>query len=128
MKFDIRNTLIENNYTGFLADGSATGEVRGEVRGVIADSRVAGNTANGIQANSNGRKVVVMVSDTTVQGKNAGLVASGAGSTILADDSQVTGNSYGLYVAGGQLLSYGNNNVNQNTTSDGAFTGTVAEK
>ena len=47
---------------------------------------------------------------------------------MLVGHSSIVLNNTGLLaVSGGALLSYKNNNVNGNTSGDGAFTGTVGQ-
>ena len=51
----------------------------------------------------------------------------GPGATILLNDDTVTRNSVGIGAAnGGQLISYGNNKVNNNIGPDGAPTGSYS--
>jgi len=50
-----------------------------------------------------------------------GILANGAGTTVRMDNVRVTGNTNGIAMAnGGKIFSFGNSNINGNTTSDGA--------
>jgi hypothetical protein len=122
----IDRTRIENNFFGIIADGTGGGSIRGVVR----DSVVSGNVHNGITVSASGAGVaVLMVENTTVAGNDFGLVASGTNAGMLVSHSSVAVNNTGLFATGGGvLLSYKNNNLNGNTTTDGAFTGVIAQQ
>jgi hypothetical protein len=85
---------------------------------------VSGNTEVGVSAISAGSPAWFLVDQTEVSGNDYGLGAGGSGADILVNNSSVFGNATGLYTNGGALYSYGNNRVNGNST-DGTFTGTL---
>lgn len=121
----ITRTQVQSNYFGIVADGT----LGGIIRGTISDSVVSGNVNNGITVSSTGSNVVLLVDQTKVSGNNYGLVASGSNAGMLVSNSTVANNATGLFTSGGGVLySYGNNRVNANTTTDGAFTSTVGLK
>jgi hypothetical protein len=118
----INRTVIDGNYFGIIADGSG-----GTIRGTVSSSFVNNNTHNGITV-ANGA-VVLAVSNTVVSGNNFGLVASSsAAAGMLVDRSNIQVNTTGVFASGGgALYTYGNNQVNGNST-DGAFTGSIPTK
>ena len=120
-----RVTAVSNSF-GILADGN--GSI--SVRGVVRNSAIANNVHNGITASSSGGgSAILSVENTTVSGNDFGLVASGASSGVLVGQSSIVLNNTGLFTAnGGVLLSYKNNSLNANTTSDGTFTGPVGQQ
>ena len=121
----IDRTRIENNFFGMVADGSAGGSVGGEVQVSV----VSGNVNNGITVNTSGTNVTLAVDNTTVANNNYGLVASGTNAGMLVSRSFITANATGLFASGASALySYGDNRVNGNTTSDGAFTAVIGTK
>jgi hypothetical protein len=122
----IERTRIENNFFGIIADGTGGGIIRGVVR----DSVISGNVNNGITAATSGAGAAVLsVQNTNVSGNNFGLAASGANAGMLVTQSNIVLNNTGLFTsAGGVLLSYKDNKVNGNTTTDGTFTGPVGQQ
>jgi hypothetical protein len=124
-KVTIERSQIENNLFGIVANGSPGGTIRG----VVSDSVVSGNTNNGITVSASGTNVVLAVDNTTVANNNFGLVASGTNAGMLVRRSFITSNTTGLFTSGaGALYSYGDNSVNNNPTSDGAFTAVIGLK
>ena len=118
----IERTVIENNRFGIFADGSAGGTLRG----LVSDSYVSGNINNGITIASAGTSVALGIDNVKVANNNFGLVASGTNAGMLVRRSFITANGTGLLtLSGGVLLSYRDNSLNGNTTTDGAFTGPV---
>jgi len=118
----ITRSQVQGNYFGIVGDGRSGGTISA----TISDSVVSGNAENGITVISSGSSVVFMIDQTKVTGNAAaGLFAGGSGAGMLARNTTVFKNGYGLdIVNGGALYSYGNNSVAGNATN-GAFTGTV---
>jgi hypothetical protein len=118
----LNRVQVENNFQGILADGTgSTGVILVEVR----DSVVAGNLGHGIAAiSSAGHSPTGVIVDRTSSAFNAasGILAQGA--AVHLGNSTVTGNATGLNVAGGQILSYQNNQTSGNF-NDGAPTGVL---
>jgi hypothetical protein len=113
----VERTVVENNLFGIFADGTAGGTIRGAVK----DSFVSGNVDNGISVNTTGANVSLMIENTLVSGNNYGLVVAGTGGLLLVRHSTITANNNGLATfSGGQAVSYRDNAVNNNTV-DGAF-------
>jgi hypothetical protein len=120
-KVNVENSRLHHNQFGIVADA-----LGGTVQGAVSNSNVSENTNNGITV-ANASSVALLVKETTVANNNFGLVATG-GSGMLVSRSAIVSNATGLFASGGTLYSYGNNEVNANTTSDGAFTNFIALK
>lgn len=115
----IENSRISHNQFGIIADGSL-----GVIRGILTNSTVSDNVNNGVTV-TGGSSAFFLVKETTVAHNHFGLVA-GSNSGMLVSRSAVVANTTGLFTTtGGVLYSYGNNEVNGNTTTDGAFTGSL---
>ena len=132
----VSDTTVTNNHgNGILVTGTVNGALNrvtasGNGVGIFASgagvsltltNTVAGNNIYGIGANAS----VVIVANSTVSSNAVGISAD---QTAVARISQstVTGNGTGLQATnGGQMLSFGNNNVSGNGT-DGVATTTVA--
>ena len=121
---------LGNNPTGlqiYRAGGAGvlnalTAEIRGEPEGSLTlTNTVAGNNTYGIGASAS----AVTVYNSTVSSNAVGISADRTTITRISQ-STVTGNGTGLQATnGGQMLSFGNNNVSGNGT-DGVATTTVA--
>jgi hypothetical protein len=121
-KVNVENSRVHHNMFGIVADGS----LGGTVQGAVSNSNVSENVNNGITV-ANGSSVSLLVKETTVANNSFGLVAGG-GAGMLVSRSAIVSNATGLFASGGTLFSYGNNEVNANTTSDGAFTNSISVK
>jgi hypothetical protein len=118
----IERSRIDSNFFGIVADGTSGGFIRG----IVSDSFVTNNRNNGITVSTSGTSIVLTVDNTKVSGNNFGLVVAGTNGGMLVGRSVINGNATGLSSAsGGVLLSYKDNRLNANTTTDGAFTGSV---
>ena len=116
----VNRAQIETNAVGIRVDSSAT---TGTVRGGVSNSVVANNTGNGITAVSGATVSTLLIDRTSVVGNQNGLVVNGAVASLLATYDVVTANGTGLRVNGtGTLTSYKTNAVDNNTTTNGAFT------
>jgi hypothetical protein len=107
---------VENNSTGILADVTVG---TGVTNLSIVDSTSAGNAFSGIVAltTAGHGTANVMVSRTTSSSNNTGVQSNGPTSTLRIGSSVITGNNNGaLSLNGGALQSYGNNQLNGNTT------------
>jgi Right handed beta helix region len=85
----------------------------------VSDSVSANNANNGILANSTGGQPSnVMVRNSVIANNgNDGLLAQNAGATIRITRSTITGNAVGWVVSSpGVVLSYGDNNIDGNTS------------
>jgi hypothetical protein len=135
----VSETLVTNNGSNGLLVASGSGAVSaainrvtasgngvgifafgGNVRLTVADA-VTSNNQYGIGASGG----AVMVRNSTASNNTIG-VAADQSAVVRVGQSTVTANGTGLLTTnGGQIQSYGNNNVSGNTT-DGTATNTVA--
>jgi len=119
---------MENNVRGLWVDG--TGGAGPGAHVLIRDSVVSGNASDGILASTTpglSPAFIVVEHTTSVSNAGTGIRTDGPGATILLNDDTVTRNSVGIGAAnGGQLISYGNNKVNNNIGPDGAPTGSYS--
>src|SRR5262249_27248990 len=115
---------LENNVVGLWMDGSLG---TGSSHAIVRDSAVVGNAGDGIRATSApGKAAAFIVVERTSASGNAGtgILADGPRATMLLKDNVVTRKGIGIAaVNGGQLISYGNNSVNNNLGPDGVPTG-----
>jgi len=115
---------LENNVVGLKLDTSFSNAAGSRV--VLRNSTVVGNAGNGIQvaAGANSAAAFMVVERTTIASNaGTGIVATGPHATVLLSDSTIVRNGVGVSTANsGQLISYGNNRVNNNFGPDGAPT------
>jgi hypothetical protein len=118
----IERTHVESNLNGIYANSGSGGTVHGVVRGSV----VSGSTNYGITAVNSGTRL--LIENTTVTANQIGLVAT-TNANMMVNRSGIVLNNTGLRTAsGGTLSSYKTNNVNNNTSADGAFTSVLAVK
>ena len=119
---------VENNVVGVRVVSSNNTANGAHV--VIRDSVISGNVLDGIEAVTlPGKAAAFIVVERTASVNNGGtgILADGPGATILLDDNTVARNGVGINaVNGGQLISYGNNKVNNNVGPDGVPTGSYS--
>ena len=116
----ITNSIFSNNVVGVRADSAAT---TGVIWVTATDTTVAGAPFHGFAALGTGGQVRMMLNRVVAANNlGEGLRSVGANAAIRIGSSVVTGNGTGLVVgSGGQILSYGNNQINGNTV-DGTAT------
>ena len=118
---------IENNVRGLWVEGGGSGSPS---RVILRDSVVSGNAADGILASTTpgaGPAFIAIQNTASVNNAGTGIRADGPGATMLLDNTFVIRNAVGLATAnGGQLISYGNNKVNNNIGADGTPTGSYS--
>jgi len=116
---------LENNVRGLWVNGAPS--IGNANRIVIRDSVVSGNAAEGILATTTaGHAPALLVVERTavVNNVGTGIRADGPGATMLLNNNTVVRNGVGISaVNSGQLISYGNNRVNNNLGLDGTPTG-----
>jgi len=119
---------LENNVVGLLVNGSQSTGNGAHV--IIRDSVVSGNASDGIRALSAPGKApafVLVEHTTSVNNAGTGILANGPHATMLLDDNTIARNGVGISaVNSGQLISYGNNKVNNNLGPDGVPTGSYS--
>jgi len=120
---------LDNNVEGLLISGVLV-NAPVAARVIVRDSVISGNVANGIHAFTpagRGPAFAFVERTTIVNNRQNGILADGPGATVLLDDSAVVRNNVGIgTVNSGQLISYGNNRVNNNIGPDGAPTSFLA--
>jgi len=121
----LNRVSVRNNSVGINADGTAASSAAG-IKVIVSDSEVTGSTGNGIRAVSSaaGAGTQITINETVVTGNaGIGLTAEGnAKASVLTGASVITHNVTGISgTGGGQLLTYGNNQLNNNGTN-GTFT------
>lgn len=127
-KVTVNDTLITNGNYGIIADGTGT---TGKITGLIRNSNVSGNLANGITTSIGSASGATLTIDSVgIFGNgNNGLASSGVNAGMLVKNSAITGNQGGVFTtAGSVIVSYGNNSLNGNNGNDGAFTSVIALK
>jgi len=118
--------LIANSATGALSRVTASGNgvgvfASGASASVTVTDLVAGNNTYGIGANSS----AMMVRNSMISNNAVGIAADQS-AIVRVGQSTITGNGTGWQALnGGQVQSYGNNNVGGNTT-DGTASTTLA--
>ncbi len=104
----IDRVVANGNVFGIAADGS--GGAAG-INVTVRDSTVNGNSASGIVSVTTGAGTGIMVANTTVANNAVGVQVSGSAAFLRIGQSQITGNGTGV---SGNVLSYGNNQLNGN--------------
>lgn len=119
----IENCFIQNSTVGVMVDSAATTST--SMRVTISNTMITGNTQNGIVLNAPSITTRVMVRNSVISdNSNIGILVNGPAAMALVSGSTIVGNDTGvLTVNGGQILSYGNNNLHANITANGAFSG-----
>lgn len=118
-KVTITNSIFSNNTVGMRADSAAT---TGAIDVAIADTTAAGAPFHGFVALGSGGPVRMML-NRVVSANNLGegVRSVGANAVVRVGSSVLTGNGTGLVVSGGgQIQSYGNNQINGNTVDGSA--------
>jgi hypothetical protein len=112
----IERTRVENNTYGIFAN--ATGG-EGTTAMQIRDSVAAASTFDGISAFTapgGGTASVTVQRTSSLLNGRSGIVAQGETAFVLLADATVSGNATGLSALGGNIISFGTNAVNGNTT------------
>jgi hypothetical protein len=115
-----QTSLLHNAGSGVRVDGTNVAS------GLSANVTVADSTASGNQFGifavtpvSTGTVRVMLAHDTFANNSSAGVVSNGATVTVRIGSSNASGNGTGLaQTNSGTLASYGNNQVDGNTTAD----------
>jgi len=119
----LANVRADTNTTdGLLVDTTSLASGSGAT--VTVANSVFVHSANAIQDHSTFNSSVptnIILMDSMALNSTYGILANGAGTTVRMDNVRVTGNTNGIAMAnGGKIFSFGNSNINGNTTSDGA--------
>lgn len=116
----VTNSVFSNNIVGVRADSAATS---GAIDVTVTDTTAVGAPYHGFVALGT-RGPVRMMLNRAISANNLGngVRSVGANATVRTGSSVVTGNGTGLAVSGGgQIQSYGNNQIDGNTV-DGSAT------
>jgi hypothetical protein len=105
---------MENNGNWGLAVGSA----QPAINVTVSDSVAAGNSSGGITIEAVAAPSSVMVRGSTIADNGTGLATTGSGGTIRVTRSTMTGNGAGWSAASGAVLSYGDNNIDDNGSAN----------
>lgn len=116
----ITNTVLSSNIVGVRADSVGTS---GAINVVVTDSTAAGAAYHGFVALGAGGQVRMMLNRVIATNNlGEGVRSVGANAVVRIGSSVITANGFGLVTSsGGQIQSYGNNQINGNTT-DGTAT------
>jgi hypothetical protein len=115
-------TANNNAARGILVEGEST---TGAVNVTIVDSEASNNLRAGVAAGSNSFQGVtaVMARNVVASNNGTGLEALSTNAILRVAHSVVTGNGLGVANLGGAVFSYGDNDIDGNTTDNtGALT------
>jgi hypothetical protein len=109
-------TANNNNHDGIQVVGVTAGAT---INVTIADSVASNNTGNGVLAVavSAAANTGVMVRNVVASNNGTGLITL-TNAVLRVAHSAVTGNSTGVNTSGGTLFSYGDNDINGNTSDN----------
>ena len=117
----MRNVTVDRNVTGIRVNNNASLFIR--------DCVIAGNSQNGVFAESTGGDRVFAFLDhvSVFANQGSGIVSSGSNAVVRITDVSISGNFTGglSAVSSGQILSFGTNKNAGNGGIDGAPTGAV---
>jgi hypothetical protein len=109
-------------------DGLFFGSSSATVSFTVSDTVISNNKLNGVQVAASGNFAVMLRNVVVSNNVQSGVFATGAQIIIRVAKSTITGNATGFATSqSGQIESYGDNNLNGNTT-DGAPTSTIVLK
>ena len=113
---DFSTTRLVNNVLGLRLENSIAGT--GAITAAAVDTTAAGNVYSGfVVAQTAGSGAVSLNIDRSASVNNGvGVNLSGTGAVIRVGSSMVTGNGVGINSSTTNLLSYGNNHVDDNTS------------
>jgi hypothetical protein len=125
----LERVQLENNVVGLRLDSSQATKGNG-IHAVLRDSVVSNNASDGISVFTQSGKppaFLFMERSSTVGNGGNGIVVNGPRATVLLSDSTITRNGTGVSaINGGQLISYSNNDNNNNISAEGTATGSLS--
>jgi Right handed beta helix region len=117
--------VVTSSNTG---DGLFFGSSSATVSFTVSDTVISNNKLNGVHVAAIGNFAVMLRNVVVSNNVQSGVFAEGAQTIIRVAKSTITGNATGFTTSqSGQIESYGDNNLNGNTT-DGAPTSTIVLK
>jgi len=119
---------LENNVRGLWADGRFS--AGSGIHAVLRDSVVSGNAGDGVLATAatgTSAAFLIVERSSIVNNAGTGIRADGPHATMLLHGNAVARNGIGISATNsGQLISYGDNRVNNNLGADGVPTGSYS--
>jgi hypothetical protein len=120
-RVSLSNVKLDNNFIG-LAVRTGTGST-GRISLSMRDSTTTGNSQVGIQIGSQDAFVVAALDNVTTTANSAGLAVIGAATRVLITRLTAIANFNGMQTfSGGVVVSYGDNHINNNISTNGAPT------
>jgi len=122
----LTRVLLQNNNNGAILRAASSADQHVS----IEDSTISGNAGYGVYniATGSARSIAVIKRSVIADNGASGIRVENVNGLTFLSKNTVTGNNIGLEsVAGGGVVSYGDNNVNLNTTN-GAPTGVATEQ
>ena len=141
----VSNSTMRNSHGAVLVQPGASGTANAVLSGVVAagnfqglrasdgsnvnirDSSFVGSSGSGIIAQGSTRAVDVSIESTVVSSNGSAGIFSGTLATVRIANVMSTRNLIGLQNSGGSIVSFGNNRVLGNISSDGAPTSTPGQ-
>ncbi|HMJ92952.1 MAG TPA: right-handed parallel beta-helix repeat-containing protein [Allosphingosinicella sp.] len=123
-KVVLNNVRVHNNANvGLQVD--STGSSGAGIFVSLENSSISGNASNGVHALRpvGTQGILITINSTLVVNNGAvGLLGDGAGATMRVGDSTIAGNVTGISrLNASQIVSYGDNRLNGNSSADGTF-------
>src|SRR5262249_51186466 len=125
-KVDLDGLRVENNAVGVLAFAPSGTTIQLEMR----NSEVSGNSNLGFAAESGGGVVTALIDNSTIANNGGtGGYSQGTNSFLFVSRCTITGNGVGwTFNAGGNVVSFGNNNVALNIGANGTPSGMMGQQ
>jgi hypothetical protein len=97
---------------------------------VVKNSRVLRNANTGVYALSSGGIIAAMIEGSTIaHNRGTGVLSQGTNAVVTVTGTTITANNTGwTFTGGGNLISYLDNRVSFNVTSDGAPSASLGSK
>ena len=127
----LNRVRLENNDSGLVVSTSVDSFLGvGPSRVVVRDSVISGNANHGIWATAGEVPAFIFVHRSSSVGNGGtGVLAEGAGATVLIGKDTVARNGTGIAAqTGGQIISYSDNEIDNNVGADGAPTALISPR
>ena len=112
----LNRTTMESNVLGLRAENSVSGA--GAITAAVVNSEAGNNTYSGfvVSQTAGAGSVTLNIDSTASVNNGVGLNLSGPAATVRVSNSTITGNGIGVNSSTTNLLSYGNNHIDDNTS------------
>ena len=111
---DLNTVRLVNNVLGLRLENSVAGA--GQITGAASNTTAASNTYSGfVVSQSAGGAISLNLDRSNSLSNGVGINLSGAAAVIRVSNSMITGNATGISSSSANLMSYGNNHVDDNT-------------